>query len=100
MNEFTNIDTGFEEEPELSDSQLERIDSVHNRVYDMCKIMTENDALEWDMSYIGEIAEFAAEYLAARGMAIRFPSVVTEESGIQYIEEYYRITNDSHSSKI
>lgn len=41
------------------------------------------------MAFIGEIADFAASILTEHDIKVRFPSVVTEEDGTQYIEEYY-----------
>lgn len=76
-------------ELELSDEQLHRNDEIYNAVYGMCQVITENEALEWDMFYIGEIAEFTVNLMLLRGEKVRFPSVVTEENGRQYIEEYY-----------
>ena len=37
------------QKPELTQSQLERIDELHNAVYDLCVLFTENPDLEWDM---------------------------------------------------
>lgn len=75
--------------PELSDEQVARNDEIYDAVYEMCKVMCENENLEWDMYYIGEIAELAANLLITRGEKVRFPSIVTEEDGTQHIEEYY-----------
>lgn len=77
------------QELELSDEQIARNDEIYNAVYQMCQVMTENEVLEWDMFYIGEIAEFAANLMLLRGEKVRFPAVVTEENGEQHIEEYY-----------
>lgn len=75
--------------PELSDEQVARNDEIYNAVYEMCKVMCENEELEWDMHYIGEIAELTANLMVTRGELVRFPAVVTEEDGTQHIEEYY-----------
>ena len=83
------LDNMGEQELELSDEQIARNDEIYNAVYDMCKIMAGNDDLEWDMHYIGEIAELAANLLITRGEKVRFPAVVTGEDGKQHIEEYY-----------
>ena len=77
-----------EEELELSDEQVTRADEVYEAVFEMCKVLTEQPDLEWDMAMLGEIADFAAEHIASMGHKVRFPSVVTEEDGTQYIEEY------------
>lgn len=75
--------------PELSGEQVARNDEIYNAVYEMCKVMCENEELEWDMHYIGEIAELTANLMVTRGELVRFPAVVTEEDGTQHIEEYY-----------
>lgn len=75
--------------PELSDEQLARCDEIYNAVYEMCKVVAGDEELEWDMHYIREIAELAADMLVGRGCRVRFPAVVTEKDGSQHIEEYY-----------
>lgn len=82
------------EEVELTDRQVERCDEVYNAIYDACKVLTENDELEWNMAYLGEIAEFACNTLLLTGAAdkIHFPSVVQDDNyGSQHIEEYYTV---------
>ena len=78
-----------DEEVELGDKHIERIDEIDNAVYEMCKVLAENENLKWDMEYIGEIADFAASMLVKSGNRVRYPAVVTEEDGRQYIVEYY-----------
>lgn len=78
----------MDEELELTDAQVERVDEVENAVYKMCCVMTENPDLEWNMEYIGEIADFAAELLAKLGHRVRYPAIVTEPDGSQHIEEH------------
>lgn len=75
--------------PELSDEQSARCDEIYNAVYEMCKVVAGDETLEWDMHYIGEIAELAANMMVNRGYKVRFPAIVTEEDGFQHIEEYY-----------
>lgn len=80
----------FEEtEPELTDEQVARIDEIHNAVYELCKVLTEDPELEWDMQYIGEIADCAAETMCKVGYKVRYPAIVSEEDGPDRIEEYY-----------
>lgn len=74
---------------ELSDSQVERNDDIYNAVYSLCCVMTENNDLEWDMSFIGDIADAAAGILFEHGYKIRFPSIVTEPDGRQYVDEFF-----------
>jgi len=78
----------MDEELELNDAQIERVDEVENAVYKMCCVLTESPDLEWNMEYIGEIADFAAELLTKLGHRVRYPAVVTEADGSQHIEEY------------
>lgn len=80
------IDT--DQEVEMNESQADRVDEVYAAVYKLCTVLTENTNLEWDMSYIGEIADVAVSILASKGMKIRFPGVCTENDDSQYIEEY------------
>ena len=60
----------------------------------MCKILTEKPSLEWDMYYIGNIADYAANILSMDGNRVRYPMVVTEEDGTQHIQEYYNGIGD------
>lgn len=78
-----------DEEVELSNRHNERIDEIHNAVYEMCKTLTENENLEWDMYFIGEIADFAANTLVLAGNRVRYPAIITEDNGRQYIAEYH-----------
>lgn len=74
---------------ELSDEQIVRVDEIENAAFDFCKILTEKDDLKWDMSFIGEIADRAAEILTHHGYKIRYPAIV-EDPGIgEHVEEYF-----------
>ena len=88
MNENTTM-TGAAEELELTDAQADRNDEIYEAAFEFRKVLTENPDLEWDMAYLGEIADLAAGVLTKQGYRVRFPSVVTEQDGTQYIEEYY-----------
>lgn len=85
---FAVTDDDFDD-VELSNAQIERNDEIYNSVYELCQIMAENEDLEWDMAYIGEIADYAAELLTQRGIKVRFPSIVTDDDGTQHIENFY-----------
>lgn len=78
-----------DESLKLSDRQIGRIDEIHNAVFEMCKVLTENPDMEWDMYYIGDIADYAANVLCLMGNKVRYPAIVTDEDGKQYIEEYH-----------
>ena len=77
------------EDMELSEEQSTRVDEIYDAVYEMCKVLTENPDLKWDMYYIGDIADHAASILCSSGNRVRYPAVVTEDDGKQYTEEYY-----------
>ena len=78
-----------EEEIELSNADIERIDEIHNAVYDLCRVLAENE-IEWDMSYIGEIADFAAEMLTSEGIKVRYPAIVYNDEGDpDHIDQYF-----------
>ena len=55
-----------EEELELNDEQSARNDEVYSGVFDLCRMLSENPELEWDMSFIGEIADCAASIQIGR----------------------------------
>lgn len=78
-----------EAEDELTGRQQDRIDDVYQATYDFCVALTENNDLPWDMAYLGEIADVAAEILARNGHRVHFPSIVDEEDGSSsHVEEY------------
>ena len=77
------------EELELSDAQIARNDEIYNAAFDFCKVMAEDENLEWNMEIIGQLADFAAELLTTHGNRVRFPVVVTERDGSQHYMEYY-----------
>ena len=74
---------------ELSPEQIERIDDIHNIVFELCLTMTENEDLEWDMEFIGPIADAAHDILEKCGHRVRYPSIVTDEDGSERTEDYY-----------
>lgn len=73
---------------EFTNKQLERTDEVENAVFELCKLMTEQD-LEWDISYIGEIADIAADVLVRHDFKVRYPAIVIEPNGYEHIEDYH-----------
>ena len=76
-------------ELELSDEQIARNDEIYNAAFDFCKVMAEDESLEWNMEILGQLADFAAALLTRHGRKVRFPSVVTEPDGSQHIDEFY-----------
>lgn len=73
---------------ELTNEQIKRQDEIYNGVFELCKIMSENQELEWNMSFIGEIADCAESILTAHGIKVRFPSIVINSDGSAHVEEY------------
>lgn len=87
-----------EEELELNEVQVARNDEIYNAVFEVCKVMTENPSLEYDINFIGEIAEYAALTLTRHKKRVHFPSIVTNPDSTQYIEEFYN--EDTFSKQI
>lgn len=76
---------------ELNDKQIRRIDEVNNACYDFCKLLTENEDLPWNMSFIGEICDMATDIMVDHGYRVYYPSIVYEtddpdEEG--HVEDY------------
>lgn len=77
------------EDLELNGRQVERIDEIHNAVMELCQTMCEDPDLEWDMAFIGEIADVAADILVGCGKTVCYPAIVTEKDGSQHVEEFH-----------
>lgn len=75
-------------ELEFSDEQLAKIDEIYNETHSLCKVLSDDENLEWDMILLGEIAEFAAEHLASCGIKVHFPSIVTDGDN-EVIRDFY-----------
>lgn len=75
---------------EFTNEQLARIDEIDNATFEFCKVLTEKEDLEWNMEFIGEIAEATCDILVRKGFKIRFPVHVTELiSGKEYITDWH-----------
>lgn len=74
---------------EFSDAQIEKIDDIYNAVYDLCVLMSENNTLEWNMSYIGEIADLVTDVLLDHGIPVRYPAVVSENDEPEHVQEWF-----------
>jgi len=64
---------------ELTDSQLDRLDYVHNAIWNLVKKINPNrpcKRLEWDMEIIGEISDAIEEYLVKKGLVLRWTFTV------------------------
>lgn len=79
----------LDKEVELSDAQLQRNDDIYAAVTKMCRVLTENNEQEFNMSIVGPIADYAAMLLTREGNKVRFPPVVQDTAGHIYIENYY-----------
>ena len=84
-----DMDMNMVEELELSDEQTARNDEIYGAAYEFCKVMAEDENLEWNMEILGQLADFAADLLTGHGSKVRYPAVVTEPDGSQHIEEFY-----------
>ena len=76
------------QELELNQRQIERIDELHNAVYDLCVLFTENPDLEWDMYYIGEIADQITDILVEYGERVHYPAIERGYDGNDRIIEW------------
>lgn len=79
----------LDKEVELSDAQLQRNDDIYAAVTKMCRVLTENNEQEFNMSIVGPISDYAAMLLTREGNKVRFPSVVQDTASHIYIENYY-----------
>lgn len=78
-----------EEDVEFTAKQENRIDDVYNAVYELCRVILEDEELKWDMSLLGPLADSVIGIFIDRGHTVHFPSIVYDEDET-YIEEYVR----------
>lgn len=71
-----------EEELELTDEMLERLDEIDNTVY-ACICTLAEEPIDWDMEIIGAVTENISAVLERHGIKMRWPSIVTNEDGTQ-----------------
>ena len=75
---------------ELNAKQCVRVDEVYEAVWEMCKVLTENPDLPWNMEFLGPIAEDVSETLTNYGFRVYFPAIVYDaDKDEEYISEYY-----------
>ena len=99
--EKERADTENDKELEFSDEQIKRIDEIENAVFDLCKVMTQNLELDWNMSFIGEIADAATEILCRHGHRIWYPACVYDnDEEPKKIVEYCEPTNIENNCSI
>ena len=54
---------------ELTDTQLERIDLLHNEIFDFInRILPNHKTISWDMGLIGQVAESLSTILSSKGI--------------------------------
>ena len=76
-------------ELELDKKQIARIDEIENAVFDLLKVFTQDENLEWDIEKIGDIADHVADYLVGKGYKIYYPAIIIENGEPTRIEDYY-----------
>ncbi len=88
-----------DEEVEMSDAMSERVDDVENAVYALCCELAQNSELEWDIAYIGEIADVVCDILVDKGIRVNYPAVVTNEDESQEICEWVEPATEEEKQK-
>jgi len=76
-------------ELELTNKQIERLDEIDNAAHEFLKVITNNPDLEWNMEYIGELNEAAADIMHHQGFQIYYPAIETDPDGTQRRVDYY-----------
>lgn len=74
-------------EPIFSKQDTAQQDAVDNAAYELASILTKGK-LEWNMDYIGEIADAAQEIMEGKGYKTRYPAFIEQEN----MEYYYYMT--------
>ena len=75
--------------PEFTDEQIRRMDEINNAVYQLGILMTNKEDLEWDISWIGEIADNLATMLYAKGYVVYYPTRYENADGKVVISDFY-----------
>ena len=80
-----------EQNKELNDIQLERIDEVYAYAYDVCLAIEKNGDLEEfaSISYTGPLAEYATACLVNAGYNVYFPYEESTEDDEMVVRDYY-----------
>ena len=81
----------FKGKNELNKFQLQRIDEIENSIFDLLKIMTCNDNLDWNMEIIGRIGDYISDILTAKGYLIYYPAIYTEDDETESICNFHPI---------
>jgi hypothetical protein len=72
----------------LTTEMEERLDEVHNTVYETILTLTEldNEQLDWDIEIIGGVLDAIVDYLAnEHSLNVRYPAVVADPDGSKYL---------------
>ena len=77
------------EELELTDEQVERMDELDNAAHEYLKVVTNNPKLPWNQEYIGNLNDSAADLMYHKGFKIYYPAIVTDAEGNQQREDFY-----------
>ena len=85
------LESEYEEEPQFTREQEERIDEVYNEVFEMCCKLTAGSEREvkYDMALLGPLADNIAECLIQNGYEVYFPTQTTDEKGKTVILDFY-----------
>ena len=81
----------YNEELELTDEMVARIDEIDNEVYGMILTLSEksDDELPWDMEMIGTVTDAVKELLWHEfKLKVRHPAIITHEDGTQEYSDY------------
>lgn len=83
---------------ELSEEQIAHNDCVYDAMYRFLLILLEKDENQFpfDMYHVGEAVEAVKEVMLNHGFDVRYPGVVTEPDGSQYIAEWERSIKNEH----
>lgn len=85
-----NMDNdNMNEELELTDEQVERMDELDNAAHEYLKVVTNNPELPWNQEYIGNLNDSAADLMYHKGFKIYYPAIVTDAEGNQQREDFY-----------
>ena len=76
---------------ELNSYQTARQDEIENSIFDMIKILTCNDELNWNMELIGDIADAVCDILTNKGYLIYYPNRTIDKKGNIAISDFYGI---------
>ena len=71
--------------------QTARQDEIENSIFEMIKIITCDDRLDWNMELIGDVADSVCDILSKKGYLIYYPNVTEDENGNISISDFHGI---------